>query len=151
MDHLSDAEVNRPAGALAEKECQYGLHDTKQLTLRTLAMPADTNPAGDIFGGWVMAQMDLAAGIRGREVSHGRVVTAAVGELSFERSIHIGDTVCVYTEVKKIGTTSMTFDVDCFVMRQFTAKRERAVKAVFVMVALDHRGAPRPVLHSNQD
>ena len=145
MDELSGLELARPSDASGES------HETKQLTLRTLAMPADTNPAGDIFGGWVMAQMDLAAGIRGREVSHGRVVTAAVGELSFERPIHVGDTVCVYTELRKIGKTSMTFDVDCFVMRQFTATRERAVKAVFVMVALDDEARPRPVRNGAGD
>ena len=68
-----------------------------QLTLRTLAMPADANAAGDIFGGWVMAQMDLACGIRAAERARGRVVTAAVREMSFASPMKIGDTLCIYT------------------------------------------------------
>ena len=68
-----------------------------ELTLRTLAMPADANAAGDIFGGWVMAQMDLACGIRAAERARGRVVTAAVKEMSFAKPMKIGDTLCIYT------------------------------------------------------
>ena len=72
---------------------------TGELTLRTLAMPSDANAAGDIFGGWVMAQMDLACGIRAAERAKGRVVTAAVKEMSFAKPMKIGDTLCVYTHV----------------------------------------------------
>ena len=70
-----------------------------ELTLRTLAMPSDANAAGDIFGGWVMAQMDLACGIRAAERAKGRVVTAAVKEMSFAKPMKIGDTLCIYTHV----------------------------------------------------
>ncbi|TIN59863.1 MAG: acyl-CoA thioesterase, partial [Mesorhizobium sp.] len=77
------------------------------LTLRTLAMPSDANAAGDIFGGWVMAQMDLACGIRAAERAKGRVVTAAVKEMSFAKPMKIGDTLCIYTHVERVGRTSM--------------------------------------------
>src|SRR5690606_4749124 len=90
---------------------------TGQLTLRTLAMPADTNAAGDIFGGWVMAQMDLACGMRAAERANGRVVTAAVREMSFSSPMKIGDTLCVYTEVVAIGRTSMTLKVEAWAQR----------------------------------
>ncbi|WP_044008480.1 acyl-CoA thioesterase [Leisingera methylohalidivorans] len=116
---------------------------SKELTLRTQAMPADTNPAGDIFGGWVMSQMDIAAGIRGSELTLGRVVTAGVGKLNFERPIRVGDTICVYTEAERIGRSSITLHVDCMVKRQFSGQRERAVVAEFTMVALDEHGKPR--------
>ena len=88
-----------------------------ELTLRTLAMPGDANAAGDIFGGWVMAQMDLACGIRAAERAHGRVVTAAVNEMSFAMPVKIGDTLCIYTDIVKIGTTSMTLKVEAWAQR----------------------------------
>src|SRR5687768_15088127 len=87
------------------------------LTLRTLAMPADANAAGDIFGGWVMAQMDLSCGIRAAERARGRVVTAAVKEMAFEMPVKIGDTLCIYTDVIKVGRTSMTLKVEVWAQR----------------------------------
>jgi len=116
-----------------------------ELTLRTLAMPADTNPAGDIFGGWVLAQMDAAAGIRSSERAKGRTVTAAVKEVSFKRPVKVGDTVCIYTSVEQVGRTSMTLYVECWVRRQFSQERQKVTDAHFIMVALDGAGSPRVV------
>src|SRR5690606_8755128 len=90
---------------------------TGELTLRTQAMPGDANAAGDIFGGWVMAQMDLASGIRATERARGRVVTAAVKVMSFAKPVKVGDTLCVYTEVTKVGRTSMTLAVEAWAQR----------------------------------
>src|SRR5690606_33887305 len=90
---------------------------TGELTLRTLAMPADANAAGDIFGGWVMSQMDLACGIRAAERARGRVVTAAVREMSFAKPMKVGDTLCIYTNVAKVGRTSMTLRVEAWAQR----------------------------------
>ncbi|GGF56266.1 acyl-CoA thioesterase [Azorhizobium oxalatiphilum] len=118
---------------------------TGDLTLRTLAMPADANPAGDIFGGWVMAQMDLAAGMRATEVAMGRVVTAGVKEINFRLPVKVGDTLCIYINVVKVGRTSMTLDVQAFARRALTSRREKVTEATFVMVALDEAGKPRPV------
>ncbi|MGL4490909.1 MAG: acyl-CoA thioesterase [Rhizobiaceae bacterium] len=115
------------------------------LTLRTLAMPADANAAGDIFGGWVMAQMDLACGIRAGERAHGRVVTAAVNEMFFEKPVKIGDTLCVYTTIEKVGRTSMVLRVETFAQRYLTQVMEKVTSAQFVMVALDDNGKPKPV------
>jgi acyl-CoA thioesterase YciA len=118
---------------------------TGELTLRTLAMPADANAAGDIFGGWVMAQMDLACGIRAAERARGRVVTAAVREMSFASPMKIGDTLCVYTHVTRVGRTSMTLKVEAWAQRYLQHLMEKVTDADFVMVALDKDGRPTPV------
>ena len=110
-----------------------------ELTLRTLAMPGDANPAGDIFGGWVMAQMDLASGIRGR------VVTAAVKEMAFELPVKIGDTLSVYTDIDRVGRTSITLIVEAWAHRSRYNKMEKVTAGTFIMVALDENGAPKPV------
>ncbi len=118
---------------------------TGELTLRTLAMPGDANAAGDIFGGWVMAQMDLACGIRAAERARGRVVTAAVQEMAFAMPVKIGDTLCVYTDISKVGRTSMTLAVEVWAQRYLTHTMEKVTAATFVMVALDEDGKPTPV------
>ncbi|MCV9960686.1 acyl-CoA thioesterase [Pararhizobium sp. BT-229] len=115
------------------------------LTLRTLAMPADANAAGDIFGGWVMAQMDLSCGIRAAERARGRVVTAAVKEMAFEMPVKIGDTLCIYTDVVKVGRTSMTLKVEAWAQRYLSDRMDKVTDALFVMVALDETGHPKPV------
>lgn len=116
-----------------------------ELTLRTLAMPADANAAGDIFGGWVMAQMDLACGIRAAERARGRVVTAAVREMSFAKPMKVGDTLCIYTNVAKVGRTSMTLQVEAWAQRYLSHLMEKVTDADFVMVALDITGKPTPI------
>jgi acyl-CoA thioesterase YciA len=116
-----------------------------ELTLRTLAMPADANAAGDIFGGWVMAQMDLACGIRAAERARGRVVTAAVREMAFAKPMKIGDTLCVYIDITQVGRTSMTLRVEAWAQRYLSDVMERVTHADFVMVALDGDGKPTPV------
>jgi acyl-CoA thioesterase YciA len=118
---------------------------TGDLTLRTLAMPGDANAAGDIFGGWVMAQMDLACGIRAAEQAGGRVVTAAVNEMVFEKPMYVGDTLCVYTSIDRIGRTSMTLNVEAWAQRYLKPHREKVIVGRFVMVALDENGKPTPV------
>ncbi|MEW7006666.1 MULTISPECIES: acyl-CoA thioesterase [unclassified Lentilitoribacter] len=118
---------------------------TGELTLRTLAMPGDANAAGDIFGGWVMAQMDLASGIRAAERAHGRVVTAAVKEMVFKKPVKIGDTLGIYIDIVKVGTTSMTLQVDAWVQRYLTDVMEKVTDAKIVMVALDENGSPKPI------
>jgi acyl-CoA thioesterase YciA len=116
-----------------------------ELTLRTLAMPGDANAAGDIFGGWVMAQMDLSCGIRAAERARGRVVTAAVKEMAFALPVKIGDTLCIYTDIVKVGRTSMTLKVEAWAQRYLSHVMEKVTDAIFVMVALDAAGKPTPV------
>ncbi|OQP88358.1 acyl-CoA thioesterase [Rhizobium rhizosphaerae] len=118
---------------------------TGELTLRTLAMPADANPAGDIFGGWVMAQMDLSCGIRAAERARGRVVTAAVKEMAFELPVKIGDTLNIYTEITRAGRTSITLHVEAWAQRSRHRDLEKVTEATFIMVALDDEGKPKPL------
>jgi len=114
-----------------------------ELSLRTVAMPADTNPSGDIFGGWIMSLMDLAAGVAAGTHAKGRVVTAAVSNLSFIRPVHVGDVVCVYTEINRLGRTSITLGVETWVLRRGQGERVRVTAAEFVLVAVDDSGRPR--------
>ncbi len=116
-----------------------------ELTLRTLAMPADANPAGDIFGGWVMSQMDLAAGIRAGERARCRVVTAAVKEMTFEKPVKVGDTLSIYTAITRTGRTSLTLNVEAWVHRQRFGGLEKVTAATFIMVAMDENGQPMPL------
>jgi acyl-CoA thioesterase YciA len=108
-------------------------------------MPSDLNAAGDIFGGWVMAQMDLACGIRAAERARGRVVTAAVNEMAFAMPVKIGDTLCIYTDVERVGRTSITLKVEAWAQRYLSDQMDKVTDARFVMVALDRDGRPTPV------
>jgi acyl-CoA thioesterase YciA len=119
------------------------IEPTGELSLRTVAMPADTNPAGDIFGGWIMSLMDLAAGIAAGTRAKGRVATAAVSKLSFIQPVKVGDVVCVYTEIARTGRTSVTLDVEAWVLRRGQGQRTRVTAAEFVLVAVDETGRPR--------
>ncbi len=116
-----------------------------ELSLRTVAMPADTNPAGDIFGGWIMSLMDLAAGIAAGTRAKGRVATAAVSHLNFLQPVKVGDVVCVYTQIEKTGRTSITVGVEAYVLRRNQGERVRVTAAEFVLVAVDDNGTPRPL------
>jgi acyl-CoA thioesterase YciA len=116
-----------------------------ELSLRTVAMPADTNPNGDIFGGWIMSLMDLAAGIAAGTRAKGRVATAAVSNLNFLQPVKVGDVVCVYTEITKTGRTSITVAVEAYVLRRNQGERVRVTASEFVLVAVDDHGTPRPL------
>jgi len=118
-------------------------HPRGELSLRTVAMPADTNPHGDIFGGWIMSLMDLAAGIAAGYRAGGRVATAAVSNLSFLQPVKVGDVVCVYTEISKTGRTSITVAVEAWALRRNLGQRVRVTAAEFVLVAVDDGGRPR--------
>ena len=113
------------------------------LTVRTIAMPADTNANGDIFGGWVMSRMDQAGGIAGVERARGRVVTIAVEAMSFIRPVRVGDVLEVFTEVESVGRTSMKIHVEAWAQRFQTHIREKVTDATFTFVCIDDAGRPR--------
>ena len=115
------------------------------LTTRTMAMPADANPSGDIFGGWVLSQMDIAAGICSRERSRCRSVTVALDGMHFIRPVKVGDILAVYTEVTGVGNTSMKIHVEAWVQRGHSHQTVQVTQANFTFVALDDDGRPRPV------
>ncbi len=116
-----------------------------ELAVRTLAMPADTNPSGDIFGGWLMSLMDVAGGIAAGAVAQGRVATVAATDMAFLRPVKVGDVVCCYTDLARKGRTSLTFRVEAWVLRQRLGDRIQVTSADFTYVALDGDGKPRPI------
>ena len=116
-----------------------------ELTVRTMAMPADTNANGDIFGGWVMSRMDQAGGIKAVERARGRVVTVAVDSMTFIRPMKVGDVLCAYTEVERIGRTSMKIHIEAWAQRFMTNEREKVTDATFTFVAIDDEGRPRVI------
>lgn len=115
------------------------------LTLRTLAMPADVNVNGDIFGGWVLSQMDIAAGIIAGERAQGRVATIAIDAMKFIRPVKVGDVLCIYAEVERVGRSSMAIALEAWVLRGRIGAREKVTEATFTFVAIDENGRPRPV------
>ncbi len=111
--------------------------------IRQIAMPADSNANGDIFGGWLMSQMDLAAGNLASRVSHGRCVTVSVDAMSFLRPVKIGDEVSVYCTLLSTGRTSMKINVEAWRRARITEEEYRVTRAVFTFVAIDAEGKPR--------
>lgn len=118
------------------------------MVLRTVAMPKDTNPNGDIFGGWIMSQMDMGGGVLAKEVAHGRVVTVTADKLTFVRPVQVGDTVCVYGEVVRVGTTSTDILLETWaraLVEDFARPRHLVTTGIFRYVAIDETGKPRPI------
>lgn len=113
--------------------------------IRTIAMPADTNPAGDIFGGWLMAQMDLAAGNLASRLAEGRSATIAVDAMKFLRPVKVGDEVTLFANLEKRGTTSMHIHVEAWRRHRYGDRTEKVTEATFVFVALDVEGRSRPL------
>lgn len=116
-----------------------------ELVIRTIAMPKDTNPSGDIFGGWLMSQMDLGSGILAGKTAKARVVTVAMEGMSFLQPVWVGDTVDCYAWVERIGRTSMTIPVEVWVHRNRHGEHMRVTRGVFTYVAVDDGGKPIPV------
>lgn len=114
-----------------------------QLALQTIAMPADTNANGDIFGGWLMAQMDLGSSVLARARARGRVATVAVEAMNFYKPVLVGDLVTIYGTMEKEGTTSMQISVEVWATRQPEAVQVKVTKARFVFVAVDENGEKR--------
>lgn len=116
-----------------------------EMQTRTLAMPADANPSGDIFGGWVLAQMDVAGGIAAAQIAKGRVATVAVTAMAFHLPVFVGDVLCVYASEPRIGRTSITLNLEAWALRRQSGQRVKVTQGEFVFVALDEGGRPRPV------
>ena len=117
-----------------------------ELSIRTIAMPADTNPSGDIFGGWLLAQMDLAGGTAAWRRARGRVATIAVDGMTFHLPVHVGDVLCCYAELVKTGRTSLTYLIEAWVLRgPESSLREMVTEGHFTFVAIAEDGKPRPL------
>ncbi|WP_347330014.1 acyl-CoA thioesterase [Marinimicrobium locisalis] len=116
-----------------------------KLTLQTLSMPADTNPYGDIFGGWLMTQMDLGGAILAQEVAKGRVTTVAVGSMVFLRPVPVGATVSVYASTIDVGRTSIRTLIEVWIKEVAHQEVTKVTEGEFVYVAIDDNGRTRPV------
>lgn len=130
-----------------KKQCKNCL--TKpigELVIRTIAMPEDTNPLGDIFGGWLLSQMDLGGLIAATEISKGRITTVAIDAMRFWHPVHVGDIICVHAELKRIGRTSITFLINAWAVEQFTKIDKHLVtEAEFTYVSIDINGKSLPI------
>ena len=116
-----------------------------ELTTRTLAMPGDTNPSGDIFGGWVLAQMDIAGGIRAGQRAQGRVATVAIDAMSVIRPVRVGDVLSIYSEIVREGRSSLVVHLEAWAVRERHGEREKVTDALFTFVALGEDGRSRPL------
>ncbi len=136
----NDAEIL----ARAKERASHGRQqDEGVLVIRTIAMPADTNPAGDIFGGWIMSQMDLAAGNLAARVAQGRCVTVAVEGMQFLNPVKVGDEVTLYASLQRVGRTSMCIHIDVWARSRYARNGEKVTDAEFVFVSLDENGKSR--------
>ena len=116
-----------------------------KLAIRIIAMPADTNASGDIFGGWLVSNMDLAGMCESTRRSCCRTVTVAINSMTFIKPVSVGDIVCCYAELIKVGRTSMQFKIECWTSSLVSEERLKVAEGEFVYVAIDEDGKPQPV------
>jgi len=119
------------------------LKERGSLVIRTIAMPSDTNPSGDIFGGWLLAQMDLAAGNMAGQIARGRCATVAIEGIQFVRPVHVGDEVTIYAKLIKLGRSSITMNIQAWARPRDAEHSENVIKAKFIFVAIDEDGNSR--------
>jgi acyl-CoA thioesterase YciA len=133
-------------GKASHQPAGLALPAGKLPALRVVPMPADANHNGDIFGGWIMAQVDVAGGIVAGRVARGRVATVSVNSFVFKQPVQIGDVLSLYADVVRVGNTSITIDVQVYAERgREQAKIVKVTEAVLTYVAIDLQGRPRPV------
>ncbi len=122
-----------------------------ELVIRTVAMPKDANFNGDIFGGWLISEMDLGGTIAARKLSKSRITTVAIDAMRFRYPVQVGDTVCCYAKLERVGTTSMTFKIMAWVNTNgISDMRHCVTEALFTYVAINEQGRPIPVYRDPQ-
>jgi acyl-CoA thioesterase YciA len=121
----------------------------QELTIRVVAMPKDANPDGDVFGGWILSMMDMAAAVPARKLARTRVVTVAVEEMKFLLPVFIGDCIECYTTIEKVGKTSITVRVDTMVERRENNAKQKVTEGRFILVAIDKMRQPVQVVQSS--
>ena len=119
--------------------------DDGELVIRTLAMPADTNINGDIFGGWILSQMDIGGSILAHKITKGKTVTLAIDSMQFISPVAIGDTICIYAKLIKLGNTSLKLNIKTYVTRKYTDNRELVTQAEFTYVNIGEDGKPKAI------
>ena len=116
-----------------------------ELCIRTLAMPADTNANGDIFGGWLLSQMDLGGGVFASKVAQSRTVTVAIEAMNFRKAVYVGDLVSVYANLVRVGRTSVTLHIEAWVLRRKEVLSILVTDGNFTYVSIDDQGHPQPI------
>jgi acyl-CoA thioesterase YciA len=146
------AEISNHSGSVADDSrvaatlAPLRLPDDRQLVLRVMPMPADANGNGDIFGGWIMAQVDLAGAVLPARIAKGRIVTVAVNQFVFKQPVSIGDLLSFYARVERIGRTSVTVNVEVYAERDpANLHVVKVTEANLTYVAIDRDGQPRPI------
>jgi acyl-CoA thioesterase YciA len=135
---------------MSDEEGSQGLQTEQRkprgtLSIRTLCMPADTNQYGDIFGGWLLGQMDIAGGIFASKTAGGRCATVAIDAMTFKKPVSVGDVMCIYTDLTRVGTTSISVHVEAWVLRRNQSPRFLVTEGKFVYVALGDDRRPRKI------
>jgi acyl-CoA thioesterase YciA len=121
------------------------VHPEGELVIQTLAMPNNANVYGDIFGGWLVSQMDLGGAILAHRCARNRVTTVAIDRMSFLKPVYVGDLVCCYASVLKTGRSSITIKLDVWVIRMRVGVKEHVTEGLFTFVAIDEQGKPKPI------
>lgn len=120
-------------------------HPEGELVIQTIAMPNNANVYGDIFGGWLVSQMDLGGAILAHRRADNRVTTVAIDRMAFLKPVYVGDLVCCYASVFKTGRSSIAIKLDVWVIRMRVGKKEHVTEGVFTYVAIDEQGKPKPI------
>lgn len=129
----------------SQNQSDQGIRQSGELVIKALAMPRDTNPNGDIFGGWLVSQMDLGAAILASRIAAGRVVTVAIDSMSFICPVHVGDTISFYAQLMHIGNTSMNIKIEAWRDQANRLCADQVTQGIFTFVAIDANGKARPV------
>jgi acyl-CoA thioesterase YciA len=149
LEQITREKRMRPPAEDARTSAQHQRPPNAEAVIRTVPMPSDCNPNGDIFGGWVLSQMDVAGGIVAYRRAQGRVVTVGVNAMTFHQPIRVGDVVAIYAWVKKVGRTSVAVEMQTVVSRRLTAREIASeilvTEGTYTYVAIDEKGRPRPV------
>lgn len=119
--------------------------DGRELVIKVVAMPGDTNPDGDMFGGWILSQMDLAAYLHARKLTHTKVVTVAIDNIMFHKPVFVGDCLVCYALTERVGRTSVTVRIDAMVERKEGHKQEQVTEGRFTFVAIGPDRKPVPI------
>ena len=134
---MTDTHVHAPASDETEPR--------GDLCTRTLAMPADTNANGDIFGGWLLSQMDIAGGVAASKIAKTRTVTVSIDAMNFRKAVYVGDLVSVHANLVRVGRTSMTIHLEAWVLRRKEMKPILVTDGNFTYVAIDEQGKPQAI------
>src|SRR5690242_7635600 len=134
---MTDTQVQKPLNAATEPG--------GDLCIRTLAMPADTNANGDIFGGWLLSQMDVGGGVFASKITKSRTVTVAIEAMNFRKPVYVGDLVSVHANLVRVGRTSITVHLEAWVVRRKEVKPILVTDGNFTYVSIDEHGCPQPI------